>query len=77
LTIIIPGNSCSEYALSNWPATGFTRNGGKQWLDQLEPRLVAELISATRVVPLEPRQYNVHLEPRLNIADPNGTLIGG
>ena len=32
LTIIIPGSSCSEFALSNWPATGFTRNGVKQWL---------------------------------------------
>ena len=30
-TIIIPGSSCSEFALSNWPATGFTRNGVKQW----------------------------------------------
>jgi hypothetical protein len=32
-TIITPGNSCSEYALSNWPLTGFTRNGVKQWLE--------------------------------------------
>ena len=33
-TIIITGNSCSEYALSNWPAIGFTRNGVKQWLEE-------------------------------------------
>ena len=33
-TIINPGNSCSEYALSNWPAVGFTRNGVKQWLEE-------------------------------------------
>jgi hypothetical protein len=25
-TIIIPNSSRSEFALSNWPATGFTRN---------------------------------------------------
>ncbi len=31
-TIIIPGSSCSEFALSNWPATGFTPKGVKQWL---------------------------------------------
>ncbi len=33
LTIIILGSSCSEFALSNWPATGLTRNGVKQWLE--------------------------------------------
>jgi hypothetical protein len=31
--ILIPCSSCSEFALSNWPATGFTRNGVKQWLE--------------------------------------------
>ena len=34
-TIIIPGASCSAFALSNWPAIGFTRNGVKnQWLEE-------------------------------------------
>ena len=33
-TIIVPSNSSSEFALSNWPATGFTRNGVKQWLEE-------------------------------------------
>jgi hypothetical protein len=33
-TIIIPSNSCSKFALSNWPATGFTRNGVKKWLEE-------------------------------------------
>ena len=43
-TIIIPGNSCSEYALlSDWPATGFTRNGVKQWLEEGEGELMIEL----------------------------------
>jgi hypothetical protein len=32
--IIIPGSSCSGFALSNWPATGFTRNGVKRWLEE-------------------------------------------
>jgi hypothetical protein len=33
-TIIIPGSSCSELALFNWPVTGFTRNGVNQWLEK-------------------------------------------
>jgi hypothetical protein len=32
-TIIIPSNSCSEFVLSDWPATGLIRNGVKQWLE--------------------------------------------
>jgi hypothetical protein len=32
-TIIVPSNSSSEFALSNWPATGLTRNGVKRWLE--------------------------------------------
>ena len=31
---MIPGASCSEFTLSNWPANGFTRNGVKQWLEK-------------------------------------------
>ena len=34
-TIIIPGASFSTlFALPNWPATGITRNGVKQWLEE-------------------------------------------
>ena len=33
-TIIIPGSSFSEFALSNWPATGLTRNGVKQCVEE-------------------------------------------
>ena len=33
-TIIIPGASCSTFALSNWPVIGITRNGVKQWLEE-------------------------------------------
>ena len=32
-TIMIPSNSCSEFALSNWPATGLIQNGVEQWLE--------------------------------------------
>ena len=39
-TIIIPSNSCSEFALSNWPATGLTRNGVKQWLEEKHDDLI-------------------------------------
>ena len=43
-TIIIPSNSCSEFALSNWPATGLTRNGVKQWLDDKNHQKPDDLI---------------------------------
>jgi hypothetical protein len=43
-TIIIPSNSCSEFALSNWPATGFTRNGVKQWLEDKNHQKPDDLI---------------------------------
>ena len=39
-TLIIPSNSCSEFALSNWPATGLTRNGVKQWLEEKHDDLI-------------------------------------
>ena len=31
--IIIPGDSCSTFALSDWPAIGITRNSVKRWLE--------------------------------------------
>ena len=43
-TIIIPGSSCSEFALSNWPANGFTRNGVKQWLEEKNHQKPDDLI---------------------------------
>ena len=43
-TIIIPSNSCSEFALSNWPATGLTRNGVKQWLEEKNHQKPDDLI---------------------------------
>ena len=43
-TIIIPSNSCSEFALSNWPATGLTRNGVKQWLEDKNHQKPDDLI---------------------------------
>ena len=43
-TIIIPSNSCSELALSNWPATGLTRNGVKQWLEDKNHQKPDDLI---------------------------------
>jgi hypothetical protein len=43
-TIIISSNSCSEFALSNWPATGFTRNGVKQWLEEKNHQKPDDLI---------------------------------
>jgi hypothetical protein len=44
-TIIIPSNSCSEFALSNWPATGLTRNGViKQWLEEKNHQTPDDLI---------------------------------
>ena len=43
-TIIIPGSSCSEFALSNWPATGLTRNGVKQWLEEKNHQKSDDLI---------------------------------
>ena len=43
-TIIIPGSSCSEFALSNWPATGLTRNGVKQWLEEKNHQKPDDLI---------------------------------
>ena len=33
-TIIIPGASCSTFALSDWPAIGITRNSVKKWLEE-------------------------------------------
>jgi hypothetical protein len=43
-TIIIPSNSCSEFALSNWPATGLTRNVVKQWLEEKNHQKPDDLI---------------------------------
>jgi hypothetical protein len=43
-TIIIPGSSCSEFALSNWPANGFTRNGVKQLLEEKNHQKPDDLI---------------------------------
>ena len=43
-TIIIPSNSCSEFALSNWPATGLTRNGVKHWLEEKNHQKSDDLI---------------------------------
>ena len=43
-TIIIPSNSCSEFALSNWPATVLTRNGVKQWLEDKNHQKPDDLI---------------------------------
>ncbi len=43
-TIIITSISCSEFALSNWPATGFTRNGVKQWLEDKNHQKPDDLI---------------------------------
>jgi hypothetical protein len=43
-TIMIPGSSCSEFALSNWPATEFTRNGVKQWLEDKNHQKPDDLI---------------------------------
>ena len=42
--IIILDNSCSEYALSNCPATRFTRNGVKQWLEEKNNQKPDDLI---------------------------------
>ena len=33
-TIIIPGASCSTFALSDWPAIGIKRHVVKQWLEE-------------------------------------------
>ena len=52
-TIIIPGSSCSEFALSNWPATGFNRNGVKQWLDEKNHQNPDDLIDGA----FEPLAY--------------------
>ena len=49
-TIIIPGSSCSEFALSNWPATGFTRNGVKQWLEEKNHQKPDDLIDGASVL---------------------------
>jgi hypothetical protein len=43
-TIIIPSNSCSEFALSNWPTTGLTRNVVKQWLEDKNHQKPDDLI---------------------------------
>jgi hypothetical protein len=53
-TIIIPGNSCSEYALSN---RGFTRNGVKQWLEEKNHQKTDDLIDGA----CEPLAYYLSL----------------
>jgi hypothetical protein len=54
-TILIPGSSCSEFALSNWPATGFTRNGVKQWLEEKNHQKPDDLIDGA----CEPLAYHL------------------
>jgi hypothetical protein len=43
-TIIIPSNSCSEFALSNWPVTALTRNGLKHCLEDKNNQKPDDLI---------------------------------
>jgi hypothetical protein len=44
-TIIIPGASCSTFALSDcWPPIGITQNGVKQWLEETSHHKPDDLI---------------------------------
>jgi hypothetical protein len=52
-TIIIPSNFSSEFALSNWPATGLNRKGVKQWLEDKNHQKPDDLID----VACEPLAY--------------------
>jgi hypothetical protein len=64
-TIIIPGGSCSEFVLSNWPATGFTRNGVNQWLEDKNHQKPDDLIDGA----CEPLAYYLSLSiSQLNLS---------
>ena len=71
-TIIIPGDSCSTFALSDWPAIGITRNSVKRWLEEKNHHKPDDLIDGA----CEPLAYylsssisNLNLSSPLEVAE--------
>jgi hypothetical protein len=71
-TIIIPGASCSTFALSDWPAIGITRNKVKRWLEEKNHHKPDDLIDGA----CEPLAYylsssisNLNLSSPLEVAE--------
>ncbi len=69
-TIIIPGSSCSEFALSNWPATGLTRNGVKQWLEEKNHQKPDDLIKNLIIKKLTCDHFNAERRFPLKYLNP-------
>jgi hypothetical protein len=66
-TIIIPGASCSTFALSDWPAIGITRNVVKQWLEEKNHHKPDDLIDGA----CEPLAYYLSSSiSNLNLSSP-------
>jgi hypothetical protein len=66
-TIIIPGASCSTFALSDWPAIGITRNSVKKWLEEKNHHKPVDLIDGA----CEPLAYYLSSSiSNLNLSSP-------
>jgi hypothetical protein len=66
-TIIIPGASCSTFALSDWPAIGITRNSVKNWLEEKDHHKPDDLIDGA----CEPLAYYLSSSiSNLNLSSP-------